>query len=154
MGTLLNDGSKTEQRYLSRLLCEDAVDTDIAENAAEEETDPLFSVPGLLVQNGLNYCGSKEGLMKSLEIFFKGIDNKSAEIEELWKKRDLENYTIKVHALKSSARLIGAEQLSHMAEALEYAGKAKDMEKIDRETEELLSVFRGFSETLRPIFRE
>ena len=43
---------------------------------------------------------------------------------------DIENYTIKVHALKSSARLIGAMELSHKALKLENYGNEGNIDKI------------------------
>ena len=55
--------------------------------------------------------------------------------------QDYENYTIKVHALKSSARVIGASNLSDMAKDLEAAGKAGDIEKIKNDTAGLLKAY-------------
>ena len=51
-----------------------------------------------------------------------GIEKNADELEKLLQEGDYENYTIKVHALKSSARLIGAEELSETARKLEAYG--------------------------------
>jgi HPt (histidine-containing phosphotransfer) domain-containing protein len=47
-----------------------------------------------------------------------------------------------VHALKSSARIIGAAELSEEARDLEEAGKARELETIKRGTEGLLAGYR------------
>ncbi len=83
----------------------------------------LSQIPGLSVSDGIRYCGSKEALTEAIEIFYEGITEKYHEIEKYEKDGDLKNYTVKVHALKSSARLIGATTLANEAEALENAGK-------------------------------
>lgn len=58
------------------------------------------------------------------------------------------NYTIKVHALKSSARIIGAEDLSELARALEDAGKNGDNAFIEDHTDELLKMYRSLNDRL------
>ena len=64
------------------------------------------------------------------------------EIEALYNNGDTDNYTIKVHALKSSARIIGAKQLAALAEELEDAGNRRDKEIINRDTGRLLEMYR------------
>ena len=54
----------------------------------------------------------------------------------------MKNYTIQVHALKSSARLIGATDLSEKAYKLEMAGKENDMNYITANTEEILFIYK------------
>ena len=58
-----------------------------------------------------------------LRIFYDYIPVKYGELETFYKQKDWDNYTIKIHALKSSARLIGALDLGSEAELLEKAGK-------------------------------
>ena len=55
-------------------------------------------------------------------MFAESAKEKAAEIERYFEAEDWENYTIKVHALKSSARLIGAMNLSDRAKDLEACG--------------------------------
>ncbi len=71
------------------------------------------------------------------------IGENADEIEEYWKKKDWENYTIKVHALRSSAKLIGASSLAGQAEILEKAGHNSDTEVIFQNTERLLNDYRA-----------
>lgn len=60
---------------------------------------------------------------KTIKSFYNSIDSISDEIKKFFTSKDIENYTIKVHALKSSARIIGADKLSLLAEELEHLGK-------------------------------
>ena len=68
---------------------------------------------------------------------------------------DYRNYTIKVHALKSSARLIGANTLSADAGHLENLGnslKQEDIEPIEELTPKLLADYRRFLDILSPLY--
>ena len=65
-----------------------------------------------------------------LNIFYDSYGAKSQEIAGFFAEGDWENYTIKVHALKSSSRLVGALALGDAAEALEMAGKDGDIDFI------------------------
>lgn len=99
-------------------------------------------------QQGLSLCGSYDAYVTALNIFYSSIDMKSEEIENFYRNEDWENYTIKVHALKSSGNLIGAEKLRSDAKDLEDAGNAGDIDKIKAETEDLLNYYRGFKQKL------
>ncbi|MBR4754864.1 MAG: response regulator, partial [Lachnospiraceae bacterium] len=98
---------------------------------------------------GLTNCGSLEGYINVLSVFRQTTENKAREIEDLYRKKDIEMYTIKVHALKSSARIIGAGQLSGLAKSLEDAGKSGDLDYINANTDKLLSMYRGMGEKLK-----
>ncbi|MCR5419393.1 MAG: response regulator [Lachnospiraceae bacterium] len=93
-------------------------------------------------QSGLKNCGSVEGYMSVLSVFHQTAAAKADEIEALYNNGDTDNYTIKVHALKSSARIIGAGQLSALAKELEDAGNRKDIEVINSNTKILLDMYR------------
>ena len=78
----------------------------------------------------------------------------SDEIERLWNEGDFEAYTLKVHSLKSMARLIGANLLSSLAADLEYAGKHGDTETIKEKTPMLLSKYRAYAKYLSRLMDE
>ncbi|MBR0163285.1 MAG: DegV family EDD domain-containing protein [Lachnospiraceae bacterium] len=70
----------------------------------------------------LKACGSQAVFDSALRLFYESAAQKADEIERYLENEDWENYTIKVHALKSSARLIGASALSEDAAHLEAMG--------------------------------
>ncbi len=98
--------------------------------------------------DGIRYTGSKEAYLKFLRTFYTTLEDKADEIENSYKNGDMEFCTIKVHALKSTARIIGARKLSKLAEKLEEAGKKRDLKTFDEHIDELLTMFRGYKENL------
>ena len=93
-------------------------------------------------RQGIVNCGSESGFLSVLTTFHQTARTKADEIESLYERGDIENYTIKVHALKSAARIIGATDLSEMARALEAAGKEGNLDTINKDTAELLARYR------------
>ena len=109
---------------------------------------------GLNIETGIENCGTKANLVSAVEIFCSTTKTKADEIEKYYNDKDWKNYTIKVHALKSSARIIGAADLSSRAAAMEAAGDRQDIEAIDRETPRLLKDYRALSEKLSAAGKE
>ncbi len=100
---------------------------------------------------GIKNCGSKEGFMSVLTVFHDTAAEKADEIERLYSEGNIKDYTIRVHALKSSARIIGAGGLSSLAEKLEDAGKKEDTAFIDENNAELLKRYRELNASLSPL---
>lgn len=108
--------------------------------------DWLTAIPELSTADGVSNCGSEEDYLCALEIFYNSIDPMSAEIQGYYDTGDLKNYTIKVHALKSSARIIGLADLSQLAKELEAAGNAEAVDFIEQNTDKLLEWYRSYKE--------
>ena len=105
-------------------------------------------LPGIDLAVGVDNCDTAEDYLDALAVFAASIDEKSDEIERLWNEKDYETYTLKVHSLKSMARLIGANLLSSLAADLEFAGKHGDTETIKEKTPSLLSKYRVYAKHL------
>ncbi|WP_051208731.1 ATP-binding protein [Butyrivibrio sp. WCD3002] len=103
------------------------------------------------IEDGINFSGSKGLFLDTLRFFKESIDNKADEIEEYYFKDDFKNYSAKVHALKSSARLIGAKNLSDKARELEEAANRDDIDFVRDNNYELISEYRSFREILKDI---
>ncbi|SEM40740.1 Signal transduction histidine kinase [Butyrivibrio sp. ob235] len=122
------------------------------DNKKEEEAKEKAELPKWIkdapidVKTGMKNCGSAENFVQAAQTFKDSIDRNCEAIEQFLEDEDIKNYTIKVHALKSSARIIGAEKLSALAEALEAAGDAVDIDRIKRDTPELLKMYRELRE--------
>ncbi len=108
----------------------------------------LYETDGLSPSDGVKNCGSPEGFLSALQTFYDTLTEKADEIETAYVSEDWPLYTIKVHALKSAARIIGAEALSKEAERLELAGKADEIETIRKESGTLLLDYRAYREKL------
>ena len=57
--------------------------------------------------------------MEVIKTYHKGLAAQLDKIEALFEAGNIKDYTIKVHALKSSSRIIGALEVADLAEALE-----------------------------------
>ena len=86
---------------------------------------------GVNVELGLGYCGGEENFYREmLRIFCSQSEEKRAELVSLYEEENWPDYTVKVHALKSTSLTIGAETLSAQAKELELAGKRGDTDFI------------------------
>ena len=113
--------------------------------------DWIALIPQIDVDQGITNCGSADSFMSVVEVFHRTAKSKADEIEKFYDEGDIENYTIKVHALKSAARIIGAATLSRMAKDLEMAGKEGNTDKIRSDTKTLLDEYRNLDRQLMPL---
>ena len=103
---------------------------------------------------GIVNCGSVEGYLSALGTYAGMIDDHADVTEKYWKAGDLENAAIKIHAMKSTSRIIGALDIGNLAQELELAGKAGEADKVGARIEELLSRCRKLGEQLRTVVGE
>ena len=113
---------------------------------------PLQEQPWIDLKNGIDNLGSVDDYLPILKIFYESLDDKAAEIEGFYANEDWHNYTIKVHALKSSARFIGALEFGEKAQLLENAGKAGDIAYIRKHHEAFMTEYRSFKAPLAEVF--
>ena len=128
----------------------------VAEAPAQQEEpcelpDWLQSVRGIDPAAGSVHCGSVSAYLEALKVFAEAIESGAGEIERFYELEDWGNYTTKVHALKSSARVIGAVELSEKAGRLEDAGNNGYWEEIKAGTAPLLELYRSFLTGLSPL---
>ena len=116
--------------------------------------DQSVSFPGLDTEKALKSIGNPKLYAKIVKEYHKAGKTKLAEIRAAYEKEDWADYTIKVHALKSSSRQIGAYRLGDAAEKLEDAGKAPDVDTIRSSTDKLLSDYEKILKDLEPCFAE
>ncbi|MBR6013099.1 MAG: response regulator [Selenomonadaceae bacterium] len=113
----------------------------------------LKNVKGLDAESGVEYCGSVEAYLDALTVFAQAVPSGAKEIANFYKAEDWKNYTTKVHALKSSARVIGAKELSNRAERLEDAGNSGYINEIMESTDGLLELYISFADKLAPLLK-
>ncbi|MDE5893454.1 MAG: response regulator [Acetatifactor sp.] len=93
---------------------------------------------GIHVNQGIAYCGDKEGFREIAGIFHAEGGKRKALLQQYFEKRDWKNYVITAHALKSNSRGIGADDLSDLAMKLEMAGKENRIDYILEHHRELI----------------
>ncbi len=113
--------------------------------AAPTEVD----IPGLDRNTGIKNCGSLDIYKRVLTVFCDTAKKYTDELRELFDNEDWDGYVIKIHALKSSARTVGAVTISENAFLLEKAGKSGDTDYIREHNEEVLSDYMAISNQIK-----
>lgn len=112
------------------------------ESSSEENEIERLESAGIHTRSGMQYCrGDREFYVELVTKFAKDAERKAAEIDDFFQTEDFENYCILVHALKSSAKMVGADALSEMAREAEEAAKNQDADYIREHHKELLTAY-------------
>lgn len=137
-------------KHLPEEIMEKATEADAVEDLKEIPDDMkwITEVEGICTEDGIKSAGGISSYLFALNMFNETIDDNSKVIEDAYEAGNLKLYTVKVHALKTSARIVGANALSELALKLEEAGNHKDTDFIDDNTEKLLADYRGYKEKL------
>lgn len=98
----------------------------------------------------MEYAGNdREGLLMNLEFFCENFALLENNLIEDFNNKDYENYGTHVHALKSNALTIGAQDLSDKAKELEFACADKRTEEVDKGHPVLIEEYRSLVGKLR-----
>ncbi len=116
-----------------------------------EAISVMTNISGIDYETGSKNCGGPAALKQVATNFALAIEANAKSIEDAWHFKDIENYTTYVHGLKSSARVIGATELSNLAAYLEQCGNKGDLDEIERRTPELLHNYKEYAEFLSPL---
>ena len=112
----------------------------------EENADSRMSqleAAGIHTNSGIGYCnGDIDFYIELLTSFVSGAGHKESELGQFFEKEDMDNYAILVHALKSTAKMIGADSLSENAKQAEAAAKNHDLEYITQHHTELMTQYQ------------
>ena len=124
----------------------------------KEEDDGASAIPEFMyhiaeidIPEGIKHCGSAAAYIDTIKIYSETAAANIEEIERFWNNGDIRRATVKIHALKSTSRIIGADGLGAFAEKLEKAGNAGDTERLADELPRLLSDYRKLTERLAEI---
>ncbi len=115
--------------------------------------DLLFEIESIDVSSGLKHCGNARSYIETIRTFIDTAGDNIAEIERFRRENNIRGLTIKIHALKSTARIIGAEKLGTFAETLERAGNENNTGVIEKNADKLISDYRGLVSALSPLGR-
>ena len=128
--------------------------TESATPATSDFLNKLRATSGLDADAALTNCGSEELLASTIKQYHSSINDKALELQTFFEAEDWENYGIKVHALKSTSRLIGATELSALAEHLEECTNENNIEEIQKEHKKLLDSFLEYRHILEPLLAD
>ncbi len=127
------------------------------ENVEKTEVD-LPEIEGVDWEVALMHLADKELLLETVYDFYSTMNGEADFLQDCFEKLEedemLDSYRIKVHAMKSSAALIGIGELSEVAKTLEMAAKDGNRELLYQDTEKFLADWRGYKEKLSVCIRE
>ena len=137
-------GENSEQLVSEQTMTEqDGGQEPVTENNLEKDKFTQLNEMGLHTESALQYCrGNREFYEEVLVKFANDAERKIMDIEDSYKKEDIKNYQIMVHALKSSSKMIGADTLSGMAKDAEDAAKNQDVSYIRENHAGLIDKYR------------
>ena len=133
--------------------------------AEEPESGPVSPVPedkyaslrpaGIDVSRGLSFCQHDDALYSSvLWEYGSSAGEKADRLQQYYDAGDWKNYTIQVHALKSTSGTIGASRLAEMALCLEHAARDEDMDVLQAEHAGMLSLYRKTADAILAVCSE
>ncbi|MCR5304231.1 MAG: response regulator [Lachnospiraceae bacterium] len=155
------DSDELEEMMI-RYLPEEKLET-ITENEKRETPAVDDGIPENLkilkgsqidVSTGIKNNGGTDSYMTILRFFYDSIDSKKHELDEYYANKDYDNYRIKVHALKSSIRIIGAEELGELAQKLEDSAKKGDHDFINEHHEAFIQEYADLKGLLKPVWED
>ncbi len=154
-----------EGRDLERMLLEYLPAEKVSRNAggsgsdAEDSgsvSDPAINVlkkAGLDTKEGMKFCGNDEKLYRSLLTeFATEHSRKRPKLEQHYGNKEWNDYSILIHSVKSSAKMLGASKLSEVAAALESASKSNDEAFILNAHDDAIRMYDELSKLIKDNF--
>ena len=82
------------------------------------------------VEHGIELLGDMEMYNETMNIFYDGLEERINKIVKYKEEKDMENYAIEVHGLKSDCKYLGIMSLADIAYQHELKSKEKDIEYV------------------------
>ena len=114
----------------------------------------LKSISELDLMSGIEHCDTADDYLDALSTFTRSIKDKASDIERFEKEENWPMYLLRVHSLKSVARLVGAVSLADKAADLEYAGMQQEYGLVHALTAPLLDEYTGLLPKLEKLMSE
>ncbi len=124
-----------------------------AESAGMTEPEEMAEVPHSIenidFESGLSFAGdSIETYHDILATFTADPEKRRNDLLAMAKQTDLKTFTTNIHGLKSSARYVGANEVSELAEKLEEAGNSQNRAFIEENLEKCLNLYSTTAENI------
>lgn len=125
-------------------------ETVMSGDGKESTATAALGACGIDEETGMYYCQNDQELYRELLLqFANDYEEKHVKLDEFLMESDWKNYQILVHAVKSTAKMIGAEKLSENARVLEMAAKEGNGEAIREGHDYLMAEYAKAEEGIR-----
>jgi HPt (histidine-containing phosphotransfer) domain-containing protein len=128
------------------------VQTDLHDNVPNPVLNSISQIEGIDAVKGAETAGGEDAYLLICKNFYETAKMRIGMIRDAYDKEDYDAYTIQVHALKSSARLIGAAGLSEEALELETAGRESNIDLIKKNTGAVVEKYEWYYSKLDEVF--
>lgn len=103
---------------------------------------------GVDIESAIELLGSMEMYNETMKTYREEAANRIKKLEIFIREKDMENYAIEVHALKSDSKYLGFTSLAEIAYEHEKKSKEKDYEYVKENFETLLSEYNKYKEIM------
>lgn len=124
------------------------------EDTSAADSGSAVDIKELNTKEAISRLGSEKLFWSVLKEYYSAIDKKYTTILEHKDAERWRDYTIEVHALKSTSRQIGAEHIADVAAEMEKAGNDGNIALINEKTLPLLEEYLQLKEVLKPYFTD
>ena len=151
---------ETLEKILIAYLPADKVKFEAAENQEQEfvsdfEEDDIYKPvreAGINPEVGLKYCLNDEKFyMSVLSEYSQSAEEKISKLQKFFDAQDWENYSILIHSVKSTSRMIGAVELAEIAAGLEKNANGKDSGAVFNEHGKMKNLYKKTAEAIRSL---
>ncbi|MBD5139036.1 MAG: response regulator, partial [Ruminococcus sp.] len=132
----------------------DVSDSPEQDMTASDSGSDTINIKELNTKEAISRLGSEKLFLSVLKEYFGAIDKKYSAILEHKEAERWRDYTIEVHALKSTSRQIGADHISEIAAEMEKAGNEGNIALINEKTGPMLEEYLQLKEALKPYFAD
>ena len=125
----------------------------LTEEQIEEQEDVAdqwkVEIPCIQMDKAKEFNANFEGFEKNLKRFYESYEDTRSRLEEYKDAEDIKNFTITVHGLKSTSKMIGAMELSEKALELEEMGHREEISAHWEKLDELLGSYLQCIESIK-----
>ncbi len=121
------------------------------EEVADKHTKEYLESQGVDVDHGLELLGDMETYEMILDEFLNNIDERLNKLTTTLEQKDMPNFAIEVHALKSDAKYLGCMTLADIAYKYEMASKENNIGEVEagfaglkEETEKVVKIIKNY----------
>ena len=121
----------------------------------EDSTVESLEKSGIDTARGLENCARDEKFYLSiLKEYVNSSDEKKADLAKYIKAKDLKNYEIIIHSIKSTSATIGADVPYKLAQKLESAAKENDLDYVLSNHEAFLAGYNTVLDAVRSVITD
>lgn len=131
---------------------EENINTDTSSSDSQVYNEDYLRSQGVDIDHALELLGDMEMYHMTLHDYLEEIDNKISNLKEYLEAKDMQNYSILVHSMKSDAKYLGFMSFADIAYQHELKSKEKDFiyckdhfDELEKELNRFLNIAREYS---------